>query len=250
MTAMAGPPPRPHRPLARWRSRRPIPCRTLVITSDTNFTATAGNLPDGLLFDPSKALVYGIPPPGCRRSYIVTVTATASNSPVLVKNYPILIVTVTRPAPHSAVDTTASPPAAPPPAMAFTPTARPLPFSPHPCRLSLRQLDRKRAVVSTAAAYTFTNIVNRSLVADFVPKLISPSPGNLRSLLLTWPTNFSGYTLQQNTNLNTANWPTAAETVNPVGTNYQAVIQTTNGASFLPAQASVNQCALTRGCRL
>ena len=62
--------------------------RTLVITSDTNFTATADNLPDGLLFEASKALFYGIPTAQAAGVHVVTVTATASNSPVLVKHYP------------------------------------------------------------------------------------------------------------------------------------------------------------------
>jgi hypothetical protein len=90
-------------------------------------------------------------------------------------------------------------------------------------------------LVSASASYTFTNILNRSLVANFGPKLmVSPSlPG---SLVVAWITNFSGYALQQNTNLHTTNWTTAAETVNPVGTNYQAVVQTTNRARFFRLQ--------------
>ena len=67
------------------------------------------------------------------------------------------------------------------------------------------------------------------MVAAFVPAptlAAMPQPAALR---LTWPTNFSGYTLQHNTNLSTTNWSRAAETVSTAGTNYQAVIPTTNG---------------------
>lgn len=208
--------------------------RTLVITSDTNFTATADNLPDGLLFDASKALVYGIPTALAAGVHIVTVTATASNSPVLVKHYPILIATVPDPAPHSAVDTTASP------AIGGTTagdgiytngTTTAVLASPN-AGYRFVNWTENGAVVSTAAAYTFTNIVNRSLVAAFVPAPTISVTRQPSALLLTWPTNFSGYTLQQNTNPNTANWSTAAETVTPAGTNSQAVIQTTNGLRF------------------
>jgi hypothetical protein len=87
-------------------------------------------------------------------------------------------------------------------------------------------------VVSTAANYTFTNIVNRSLVASFVPAPTLFTARQPTILRLTWPTNFTGYTLQQNTSLNTANWTTAPEPVNPVGANYQATIPTTNGSRF------------------
>ena len=51
-------------------------------------------------------------------------------------------------------------------------------------------------------------------------------------LLLAWPTNFSGYVLQQNTDLRTTNWTTATEPVNSAGANYQATILTTNGPRF------------------
>jgi drug/metabolite transporter (DMT)-like permease len=85
------------------------------------------------------------------------------------------------------------------------------------------------AVVSAAAAYTFTNIVNRSLLATFAPAPTLSVTRQATALLLAWPTNFPGYTLQQNSNLNTANWIAAAETISTAGTNHQAVVQTTNG---------------------
>jgi hypothetical protein len=86
--------------------------------------------------------------------------------------------------------------------------------------------------LSTTASYTFTNVVNRSLVANFAlaPTITATKQG--AALLLTWPTSFSGFALQQNTNLNSANWTAAAEPISTVGNNYQAVIQTTNGPRF------------------
>ena len=80
-----------------------------------------------------------------------------------------------------------------------------------------------------------SSVINQSLVANFGPKLmVSPSlPG---SLVIGWITNFSGYVLQQNTNLHTTNWSTAAETISPVGGKYEATILTTNGPRFFRLQ--------------
>jgi hypothetical protein len=208
--------------------------RTLVIASDTNFTATANNLPDGLLFDAPKALVYGTPTAQAAGIHIVTVTATASNSPVLVKNYPILIATVPDPAPHSAVDTAASPAIGGTTAgdgvynNGTTATVLALPNAGY----RFVNWTENGAVVSTDPSYTLTNIVNRSLLAAFIPAPTITVTRQPSSLLLTWPTNFPGYTLQQNTNLNPASWSTAAEIVTTSGTNYRATTLTTNKVRF------------------
>jgi hypothetical protein len=87
-------------------------------------------------------------------------------------------------------------------------------------------------VVSASADYTFTNIINQSLVANFVPAPTVSLLTQAGTLLLSWPTNFAGFLLQQNLDLNTTNWEVAAERVNPAGTNFQAIIPTTNGTRF------------------
>ena len=212
--------------------------RTLVIASDTNFTATADNLPDGLLFDASKALVYGMPTAQAAGVHIVRVTATTSNGPVLFKNYPILIAPGPDPAPHSVVDTTASPTVGGTAGgddvytNGATATVTAIPNAGY----RFVNWTENGAVVSTAATYIFTNIVNRSLVANFVPAPALTAVRQPGVLLLAWPTNFPGYTLQQNTDLNTANWVAALEAVSPAGTNYQSTIQTTNGPRFFRLQ--------------
>lgn len=208
--------------------------RTVVISSDTNFSVTADNLPDGLLFDASKDLVYGVPTAQAAGVHIITVTANTSNSPVLVKHYPILIATVSDPAPHSAVDTTASP------AIGgttvgdgvYTNGTAATVLAAANAGYRFVNWTENGALVSTAAAYTFTNIVNRSLVAVFVPAPTISVTRQPNAILLAWPTNFSGYTLQQSTDLNTASWSRAAETVTAIGTNYQATAFTTNTARF------------------
>jgi len=211
------------------------PPRTVVIASDTNFTATASNLPDGLRFDPATACVYGIPSPSAVGVHIITVTATASNSPVLIKNYPVEITLGPDVTPHSAVDTMSSPRAG---GMAAgdnvydNGTTATVTATPNPDYRFVNWTENG-VVASTAPNYTFTNLVNRSLVATFVPAPTITSTRQPAGLLLTWSTNFPGYTLQQNANLNAANWTTAPEQANLVGASYQAIIQTTNGARFL-----------------
>jgi hypothetical protein len=90
-------------------------------------------------------------------------------------------------------------------------------------------------LVSTSTSYTFTNVINRTLVANFVPQLSLVAP-QAHSLVIAWLTNFSGYVLQQNSNLRTTNWVTAPETVTNMSDNYQATISMTNGPRFFRLQ--------------
>jgi hypothetical protein len=208
--------------------------RTVVIASDTNFTASVSNLPDGLQFDAVTGYVYGMPSALAAGVHVVTVTANASNGPVLAKHYPILIATVANPAPHSAVDTLAAPlnsGTTSGDGVYTNGTTATVMASPN-AGYSLVNWTENGEVVSTAASYTFTNVVNRSLVANFVPAptlSVVPQPGGF---MLTWPTNFAGYSLQQSTSLGTSNWLGSLEVVTTSGTNYQASILATNGARF------------------
>ena len=47
-------------------------------------------------------------------------------------------------------------------------------------------------VASTSASYTFTNIINQSLVANFVAAPTLSFVKQPNALVLAWPTNFSG----------------------------------------------------------
>jgi hypothetical protein len=236
MSAMAAAPPIAlidHLP--DGEANAPYPDRSLVIASDTNFTATlSGTLPNGLYFDSGTSMLYGTPTES--GVFLVTVTATATNSPVLKKNYPFMVGGAILP-PHSAVDTIASPLAAGTATgdgVYTNGTTATVAATANPGYGFANWTDNG-VIVSTSASYTFTNILNRSLVANFLPKLmVSFSlPG---SLFIAWTTNFSGYVLQQNPNLHTTNWTTTAETVSPVGGNYEATILTTNGPRFFRLQ--------------
>ncbi len=213
----------------------PYADRSLVIAGDTNFTATlSGHLPTGLYFDPGTSIIYGTPTES--GNFLVTITATATNKPVLVKRYPFTVGGANLPA-HSAVDTLPSPLSAGSTAgdgVYTNGTTTTVLASPN-AGYRFAYWTENGAVVSTTAAYTFTNILNRSLVANFGPNL-SLSGGSPHALVLTWLTNFPTYTLQQTTNLGTTNWSAAAEPFSIVGSNYQTTVQTTNGLRFFRLQ--------------
>jgi hypothetical protein len=209
------------------------PTRSLVIASDTNFTVTSsGALPGGMLFDSASGWVYGTPSES--GVFMITVSATSSNNPILTKSYPFMVAAAgTILPPHSSVDTSVSP------ATGGTTTGdgvytngttATVTATPNAGYGFVNWTDNG-SVVSTSASYQFTNEVNRSLVANFGAQL-SLSVPQAHALVIVWLTNFSGYSLQQNSDLRATNWVSVTNTVNVVGTNYQANIPATNGTRF------------------
>ena len=206
--------------------------RTVIISGDTNFTTSyTGTVPLGMAFDTSKAVLYGTP--YTNGIFSITVTATSSNNPPVTKTYPFWIAASGQVLPpHSSVDLGLSMSGA---ASVTgngvytngTPTT--ITVTPNPGYGFAGWLENG-AVVSTAATYTFTNVINRSLVASFIPALMSKP--QTHTLAVSWLTNFSGYTLQQSSNLNGSNWVGAAEGFGLAGSNYQATINLTNGPRF------------------
>ena len=210
------------------------PTRSVVIAGDnTNFTAACTGLPADMSFDAANGWVGNTP--STSGVFIVTISVSTSNSPVLTKNYPLLVAPagVIWP-PHSAVDTGVSPVAAGTTTgdgvytngMTATVTAS------ANTGYGFLNWTENGVVVSTSASYSFTNIINQSLVANFVPQLMLPTAPP-HALMIAWVTNFSGYQLQQNSDLRTTNWGTASNAaINVVGGNYQATIPATNGTRF------------------
>jgi len=205
--------------------------RTVIIAGDTNFTTSyTGLLPAGMAFDTNRAVLFGTP--YATGVFTFTVTATSSNNPPVIKTYPFLISSGGVVPPHSAVDTALSLPGAgttlgdsvytngTPATVSVTPNAG----------FGFSGWMENGAVVSAAPSYTFTNIINRSLVANFVPALMSNPQAN--NLAVSWVTNFAGYALQQCSDLGGSNWVGAAEAVSLVGGNYQATINLTNSARY------------------
>ncbi len=210
------------------------PTRSVVIAGDTNFTASlSGTLPTGMAFNAANGWVYGTP--STAGIFIVTVTASASNNPAITKTYPFMVGAGAILPPHSSVDvdvtatnagtasgngvytngTAATVIAAPKAGFAFT------------------GWTENDAVVSTSASYTFTNLMNRSLKANFLgqPNLNEDHslPGQHH---LLWPTNSSGFILQENATLNPAGWTDATNAPSLVGTNFQINYPLTGGAHF------------------
>jgi hypothetical protein len=235
MSAMAATPPIgliDHLPDAELNTLYPTRC-VVIAGNNTNFTATCTGLPDGMSFDAVNGWIGNTP--STSGVFIVTVSVTTSNSPALTKNYPLLVTpSGVIPPPHSAVDTVVSP------ATGGTTTGDNVYTNGTPATVTATanagygflNWTENGVVVSTSTSYHFTNSVNQSLVANFGPQLqLPPAPPN--TLSIAWLTNFTGYQLQQNFDLHTANWVNATSTVvNIVGTNYQADIPATNGARF------------------
>jgi hypothetical protein len=207
------------------------PTRAVVIAPDTNFTATCTGLPPGMTFQAAHGWIGNTPT--VAGAYIVTVSVSTSNSPVQTKKYPILVTSGPHPPPHSAVDTSVFPTGGGistgdgvytnGSTATVTATAN--------GGYGFVNWTDNGVIVSTSPTYQFTNVVNRSLVANFGPRLLLPS-ASANNMLIGWLTNFSGYQLQQCTNLRTANWVNATEPVSIVGTNYEAYIHATNGSRF------------------
>jgi len=88
--------------------------------------------------------------------------------------------------------------------------------------------------VCAEPGYTFPIAADRFLVANFaaipIPKLEIQTAAN--SLVLSWPTNSAGFSLEQNGSLQSATWAPAVEAVNVVGTNYQVIISPLPGSAF------------------
>ena len=208
------------------------PARSLVIAGDTNFVATTnGTLPSGMAFDAVNGLVYGTP--AAAGNFLLTVTVTASNNPVLTRHYPFIVAAGAFLPPHSSVDTLALPlngGNTTGDGVYTNGTAATITATPNG-GYSFLNWTANGTVVSTSASYHFTNIVNQSLVANFGPQLSVTVP-QPRTLALAWPTNSSGYGLQQNTDLQTTNWANVTNAVTVAGTNYQAILPTTNGTRF------------------
>lgn len=213
----------------------PYPDRTVVIASTTNFSATSfGALPDGMIFDAATGVVSGTPTTSGVFTFQVRVTAT--NHLAVTRTYLLSVAPagVELP-PHSSVDTSAFPTnggATTGTGVYTNGTTTTVTAMPAAGFAFVNWTDNGE-FASATASYTFTNLVHRSLVANFVaqPQLAfsRPQPG---VIVVTWPTNFTGFVLQQNANLATTNWMPATTGVSIGGTNYQANIPTTNGPRF------------------
>jgi len=212
----------------------PYTTRTVVIAAVPFTATTTGELPDGMAFDPESGQLSGTPIVSGIFTFGLRVTAT--NNPVQTRTYTFAIAAAGEELPpHSTVDTSSSPlDAGNTTGGGFytndttaTVTATPA------AGFAFANWTENGGVVSRSAGYTFTNIVNRSLAANFVPmprlSYSQPQPG---TLAFTWPTNDASVVLQQNADLNTTNWSPLAGDVTSQGNSASKLDALTPGNRF------------------
>ncbi len=211
------------------------PTRTVVIAGALPFTATNwGVLPAGMTFNRVSGELSGTPTETGVFSF--TVEARAGTDPVVRRNYTLTIADAgeelpprstvdTVPAPLGSGNTTGD--------GTYTNGATATVIATPAPGLSFANWSEHGKVVSRSASYTFTNIVNRSLVANFVaagPPLncFTPQAG---TLVLAWPTNYPALVLQQNSDVGSTNWVNATNVATGVGTNKQGPVSPMSGAT-------------------
>ncbi len=214
----------------------PYPTRTLVIAGNAPFTATNwGNLPPGLSFDRVSGELAGMP--GAAGVFQFTVEAQAGSNPAVRKNYTLTIAEAgavlpprstvdTLPAPLDAGATTGDGSYT----NETTATVMALPAA----GFAFVNWTENGRIVSRSASYTFTNIVNRSLVAHFGPAgpPLSFSLPQAGTLLLSWPANPAGWNLQESPDLGQDSWVISSRPVNVVNGQNEVTIAPLTGKGF------------------
>ena len=210
------------------------PTRTIVIAGVPYTAANTGALPAGMMFNPTTGELSGTPTASGVFTFKVRVSVT--NQSAIEKSYTFAITAagVVLP-PHSTVDTVAEPldcgnttgTGLYTNGHTATVTATPLPG------YAFAKWTDNGTPVSSNATLQFPVTLNRSLVANFVPipRLSVPSV-QPNALTITWPTNATGYVLQQNSNPMSANWVDATNLVTVVGSNKQVTITPLTGSGY------------------
>jgi hypothetical protein len=190
-----------------------------------------------MAFDPATSQVYGTPWVSGVFTFQVTVTVT--NTPALSKTY---LFTIAKSGeilpPHSDIDTSETPLKSGTTTSGVFDNGTTATVVATPANgYAFAGWWDNGTLASTSATYEFTAALNRSLVAKFVPVppiFLRPSlPGVIS---LQWPTNFTGFVIQANADLASTNWVNATNPVITSGSNYQALIQTTNRAQYFRLQ--------------
>ncbi len=210
------------------------PMRTLVVAG-VPFTATmSGALPAGMSFDAAVGTLSGTPTQNGIFTFKVRVSAT--NNPAIEKSYTFAVPAAgVVLAPHSTVDILSDPlDSGSTSGTGLYTNGAVATVTAAPARgyTFVSWMDHG-TVVSSNAVFQFPVDLNHSLVASFVPlPLLMANEGPANTLLLTWPTNFTGFVLQSTFNLASSNWVDAPDVVSAVGTNNQANISRVGSRGF------------------
>jgi hypothetical protein len=210
------------------------PARTVVVAG-VPFSATmSGALPPGMNFDAAAGTLSGTPTQSGIFTFKVRVSAT--NNPTLEKSYTFAVPAAgVVLAPHSTVDIVSDPLDSGATTgtglytngVTATVTATAAPGYKFLCWSDHGQ------TISSNAVFQLPVTLNVSLVASFMalPQLaVSPGAGN--TLTLSWPTNFAGFLLQKNSDLNTTNWVGITPALTVVGTNNQVNLSPVGARGF------------------
>lgn len=207
--------------------------RTVVIAAVPVSITTTGALPAGLIFSTVTGELSGTPTTSGVFSFSIHVTAT--NQPALSRKYTFIIAGGQNVPPHCTVETGVSPAAAgvtTGDGFYTNDTVTVVSATAAPGYAFVKWTEAGKTV-STAPSFQFTNVVNRALVANFVaaPQLsVAMAPPN--ALVFTWPTNFTGFVLQQNADPGSTNWSSLTNAPNVIGTNQQVILTPPSGQGF------------------
>ncbi len=214
------------------------PARTLVIAGDIPFIATNwGSLPAGMTFDAVSGELSGTPAEA--GIFQFTVQASAEATPALRKTYTLMIAedaaALAALPPRSTIDTVPFPPEGGSTTGdgIYTNGTEAKVSATAASGFSFSAWTDNGQIVSSYPTYTFTNAVHRSFVAHFVrvPRLGMSwtGPGTVQ---VSWPTNFSGFELQQNSTLTPSNWAPVTNAVSVLGTNNSVILSGGKGSQF------------------
>jgi hypothetical protein len=208
--------------------------RAVAIAGVPFKVTTTGRLPVGLNFDLERGELSGTPTESGIFTFGVTVTAT--NSPEQAKTYTLAIAAAGEELPpHSVVETSEFPRGCGEATGGgfYTNETTATVFAKPAVGFAFVSWSENGKIVSRTAAYSFTNIVNRTLVANFAPMpALSLTGLESATLVLSWPTNDVTVVLEESPVFSPEAWVKAQQAVTVNGTNNTVTISPTDEKRF------------------
>lgn len=204
----------------------PYPNRSVVIAATSFTSGLMGALPPGLTFDAPSGILSGTPI--AAGIFTFEINVTAENQPSQKKTYILPIApTGEQLPPYSIVELASSPvDAGSASGGGFQINGTPATVIAHAeSGFSFASWTENGATVSRSVVYKFTNIVHRTLVANFVP--MPPLTWAVTAhgeLSLSWPTNFPEIQLQETSTIPNSTWTSPPEPITILGANHQVII--------------------------
>lgn len=214
-------------------AQQEYPTRTIVVAA-VEFEASiiAGALPQGLSLGETTGQLSGSPLESGIFEFEVRVTA--SNQPPRSKKFILPVAAVGEAVPpYSIVELDASPAdsgSVRGGGFCLNDTTTTVVADPTP-GFALANWTENGKIVSRSSFYTFTNIVNRTLTANFVPMPPLALSATTQTLALAWPTNFQNLKVEQTADL-FGNWIELATPPIIDKTNYTILIPPTGSQQF------------------